>query len=143
MRDFRSIIDDIKEVVANIDFPVKAIAEFPNALMDMPLSEPLLTIGLNEVSVDSSAISCYAGKDGGSEEYSLPADITVELNIYVPTNFYGLINYDVMSLIMDALCQSSIPVYRMKTEKMYYDSTFLSIVYPIKFYIRERICGNS
>ena len=142
MREIRNIVEDVIAVIEAIGFPLSVTAEFPNELMDMPLNTPLITVGIAEIEIDSSAAACYSGKSG-TEKYSLPADITVELNIHIPHDLYGLVNYDVMSMVLDALHKSNIEVYKMTTEKMYYNSTFLCIVYPVRFKFREHICGDS
>ena len=143
MRELRDIVSKIITAIEDIEVPIKAIHEFPNDMMDLPLSQALVSVGVENINIDSLPASTYGGKRGNVEEFSLPADVVAKISVHIPTNYNGYIAYDAASLIMDAVAKSDIGVYKIKTEKMYYDSTFLCVVFPIFIYFRTRICGNS
>ena len=142
MRELKDILKEIMAVIKSIEIPVNVSLEFENGLMDVPLRKPSVAVGVREAALDAAAIGFYSGLSSGAEEYSVPSELQVSANIYLPNTFDGSLCYDVLSLMSAALMDSGIGLYKVTVEKMNYDRTFLSICLPVTLHIRTRAFGS-
>lgn len=145
MREINHIIEDIIEIIENTDMiPVDAVVEYRGRFMDMPLSDPTVTVGINDITLECSKIRSYGGRYGNVSEYSIPAQIELSANIYIPKDYNGLTCYDVLTQMANGLFYNEkFNVYKIKAGNMTYNSTFLCVVLPVSIFLNERVCGNS
>ena len=145
MKGFKDIIDKVISIIKETDIiPIDAVYEYRGALMNMPLHDPTVTVGIRDVTLETGKLRAYGGILNGTAEYSIPADIEICANIHIPKDVSGIICYNVLSAMADGLFYNDeLDVYKITSGKMDYNSTFLCSVLPVSIFIRDRLCGNS
>ncbi len=144
MKGVNSIIDKVITVLEGItDRPIQVVSTYKVQIMDMPLAVPMITVGLDSMEADFSKHSAYAGKKNGVDCYSVPTDVAVSANIYLPHTANGFVNYDVLTYVIDALFKSDLVITAIKSGKMHYNSTFMCTILPVTIHLRDRLCGDT
>lgn len=144
MKGINSILDKVISVLSGISqMSVKVVSTYKVQIMDMPLAVPMITVGLETLDADLRKNIIYAGNKNGSARYSVPADVAVSANVYLPHTASGFLNYDVLTYIVDALLGSSLTITQIKAGKMHYNSTFMCTILPVTIYLHDRICRDT
>ena len=144
MKGINSIIDKVISVLSGIsDMAVKVVSVYKVQIMDMPLAEPMITVGLQTLDADLRKNMLYAGDKNGTGLYSVPVDVAVSANVYLPHTASGFFNYNVLTYMIEALLGSSLTITKIEAGKMHYNSTFLCTVLPVTIHLHDRICGDS
>ncbi len=142
MREFRDILNEVVDVIAGIDLHAKVGIEYDSRLMDVPLRNPTIGVGVRELVMDADAVGFYSGKSGGVEQYSVPYSLQISADITLPDSFNGAICYDVLSEMCNALLNSNLSVYRVTAGEMRHDRTFLSVCLPVTIYLHDRVLSE-
>ncbi len=144
MKGVNNILDKVIEILSGISkMSVKVVSTYKVQVMDMPLAVPMITVGLEELDADLRKNVIYAGEKNGNPLYSVPTDISVTANVYLPHTASGFLNYDVLTYIIDALLGSSLSITQIKAGKMHYNSTFMCTILPVTIHLHDRICGDT
>ncbi len=145
MKRFEDIIEKVISIIKETEVvPVDAVYEYRGSLMNMPLHDPTVTVGIRDVTLETGSLRAYGGILNGVAEYSIPAEIEICANIHIPKDASGVICYNVLSDMANGLFYNEdLNVYKINSGKMSYNSTFLCSVLPVSIFIRDRLCGNS
>lgn len=145
MRGFNEIMDDVIYIIENSGaLPIAGVKEYRGTYMDMPIIDPTVTVGVGEVTMHTGALRAYAGKKNGIAENSIPAEVALKTNIYVPKRVSGYVCYEVLTVIANALFNTELlDVTKIESGNMRYDGTFLCNVLPVTVHLRERMCGDT
>ncbi len=145
MRGFNEIMDDVAYVIENSgSLPIKCVKEYRGDYMDVPLNDPTVTLGINNVVMNMGALGAYGGARSGIAEISVPSTLEIKANIHIPKTNSGYICYEVLTIIANALFSSTkLDVTKIESGDMHYKSTFLCNVLPVSIHLRERMCGNT
>ena len=144
MKGINSIIDKVISVLSGItDMSVKVVSTYKVQIMDMPLAVPMITVGLEKLDTDLRKNALYAGDKNGYACYSVPADVAVSANVYLPHTASGYLNYNVLTYMIEALLGSFLTVTKIEAGKMHYNSTFMCTILPVTIHLHDRICGDS
>ncbi len=143
MRGLNDVLDKVADLLENIPgIPVQITKNFKTQMMDVPLDVPVITLGIDSVDADLCKYKAFSGIRNGEAEYSVPAEIAVSANIYLPHIAGGYINYDVLTSLIDVLFKSDMTITKIASGKMHYNSTFMCTILPVKIIINERLCEN-
>ncbi len=145
MRGLNSIVNEAIDLISEINrLPLKVVTAFRTDLMDLPLSNPTVAVGIDTVDFATDKLSAYSGMSGDSAQFSVPIDVTLRADIYISSQYNGFMSYDALTLIVNALFYSTtLTVSEIRCEKMHYDSTFMCTVLPVKIKLHDRICGDT
>lgn len=145
MRSFNGIIDDLAEIFENNgSLPLKCVTEHRGLLMDVPLNQPTITLGIKRAVMNMGALGAYAGMKNGTAEISVPTELDVKANVYMPKSAGGYTCYRVLTVVVDTLLKDGgFDVIKIESGDMQYKSTFLCNVLPVEIKLRERVCGNT
>ncbi len=144
MKTINNILADIITAVNAIKrLPIKACYDYQSSLMDMPLTSPIVTVGLDSVEANLGKASAYVGKRNGYTQYAVPTEVNIAASIYLPHTANGFVNYDVLTYIIEALFKSNITVNKISCGNMRYNSTFMCSVLPITISLYERLCEET
>ncbi len=145
MKGINDILEKIITVIDETEYiPVDVVAEYRGSLMNMPLLNPTVTVGVKEITMETTKIRAYGGMRDGVSEYSVPAVIEIGANIHIPKSANGSLCYDVLSALADGLFyDEELNVFKITGGSMSYNSTFLCTVLSVSIFVRDRICGNS
>ena len=145
MRGLNSIVNEAIEIISAIkSFPISVVTAFRTDLMDLPLSDPTVAVGVDAVEFGTDKLSAYSGMSGDTAQFSVPVDVTLRADIYLSSQFSGFASYDALTYIVNALFYSgTLTVAQIQCDKMHYDSTFMCTVLPVKIKLHDRICGDT
>lgn len=140
MKSLNNIIDRVVDILSEEkDFPYAVKTVFNSTLLDIPISTPTVTVGINEAEFKLGALSLYSGLYSESENYSVPVELALSANIYLPNAANGVVNFETLSYVVLALAESDLPVSRITCGSIRYDSTLMCSVLPVKIHLSEHI----
>lgn len=140
MRTLNTILISIISVLSQIEeIPLKVYTAFQSTLLDVPIAEPTITVGVKKAVFNTSSVSAFSGYSGDSPFYCTRADIDVSANIYLPNAASGRVNFEVLSLMIFALNKSSLPISRIECGTLFYDNTLMCSVLPVTLSIADYI----
>ncbi len=145
MKGINDILNKIMTVIEQTEYiPVDVVAEHRGSLMNMPLLNPTVTVGVKDITMETTKIRAYGGMRDGVSEYSVPVVVEIGANIHIPKDVNGSLCYDVLSALADGLFyDEELDVFKITGGGMGYNSTFLCTVLPVSIFVRDRVCGNT
>ena len=132
MRTLNTIINNVIDVISAItDCELKVYTAFQSNLLDVPISKPTVTVGIDRAVFNTSSVSAYSGVWDGEDFYSVHGELDVSVNIYLPNKANGLVLFEVLSYIIFALERSALPVCKITSGSLKYDNTLMYSVLPV------------
>ncbi len=145
MKLLTDVVNKVMDVIKGMDIiPVDVVHEYRGMLANVPIHSPTITVGVRDLTMEMDKMRAYGGTAYGYPEYSIPTDIELCANIYIPRHGSGIIQYSVLSYMADALFYSDeLDVYKIKSGPVSYDGNFLCSVLSVSIFLHARLCGNS
>lgn len=140
MKTLNTIINSVVSVLEKADgfnFAVQKV--FNSTLLDIPISTPTVTVGIGEAEFNLAPLSSYSGLYSDNEHYSVPIELSLSANIYLPNAANGVVNFETLSHVVLSLAESDLPVSRITCGSIHYDSTLMCSVLPVRIYLTENI----
>ncbi len=143
MRELNDVLDKVLGLIEKMGgIDVYTTKNFKKQMMDVPLDLPVITVGIDSVDANLCKHSAFSGLRNGEAEFSVPAEIAVSANIYLPHIADGYVNYEVLTNLINVLFKSDISITRIVSGKMHYNATFMCTILPVTIFINERICED-
>lgn len=145
MRGVSSIIEEVVDMINDrLHITIDGVVAFNTELMDVPLSTPTVAVGLDSVNMKADKLSVFSGRSGTDQRFSVPAEIVLSLDIYIPREYNGIICYDVLSYLADKFLKcTTLTIESIECDRIKYDNTFMCMILPARVKVFDRVGGDT